>query len=143
MTDNTVVDSGVAVKWCVAEPDSAQANLIYDAYQYGMTELLAPDLIYAEFGNIIWKKRIFQNLSEANANAAVAVFQRINFKITPTSDLFDDAFQIAVRHRRTFYDSLYLALSVKENCEFVTAAEKFYNSVKADFPKVVLLSNWK
>jgi predicted nucleic acid-binding protein len=143
MTDYTVVDSGLAVKWCVAEPDSAQANLIYDAYQYGMIELLAPDLIYAEFGNVIWKKRLFQNLSEENGNAALAVFQKINFKITTTADLFDDAFQIAVKHKRTFYDSLYLALSVRENCEFVTADEKFYNSVKADFPNIVLLANWK
>jgi predicted nucleic acid-binding protein len=143
MTDNTVVDSGLAVKWCVAEADSAQANLIYDAYQYGTIDLLAPDLIYAEFGNIIWKKRRFQNLSEANANAAIAIFQKINFKVTPTIDLFDAAFQIAVKHQRTFYDSLYLALSVEENCEFVTADEKFYNSVKADFPNIVLLSDWK
>ena len=142
MTDNTVVDSGLVVKWFVPEHDSAQANLIYDAYQKGFIELLAPDLIYAEFGNIIWKKRLFQNLSETNCDAAIALFQKINFKITPTSNLFDETFQIAVKYKRTFYDSLYLALSVKENCEFVTADEKFYNSVRKFFPKIILLANW-
>ena len=108
MTDNTVVDSGLVVKWFVPEHDSAQANLIYDAYQKGFIELLAPDLIYAEFGNIIWKKRLLQNLSETNCDAAIALFQKINFKITPTSNLFDETFQIAVKYKRTFYDSCFL-----------------------------------
>jgi len=56
--------------------------------------------------------------------------------------LFDDAFQVAIKYKRTFYDSLYIALSVKENCGFVTADEKFYNAVKQDFPKMILLANW-
>ncbi len=58
--DNLVVDSSVAVKWFVVEPYSTEARLILDAYQNGVLSLLAPDLINAEFGNIIWKKHIFQ-----------------------------------------------------------------------------------
>lgn len=138
-----VTDSGIVIKWCVSESDSAQAKLIYDKYEEGNLEFLAPSLLPAEIGNIIWKKLVFQNLSEINAEAAIKIYQQIAFTLTPISLLFDDTFKIAIKYKRTFYDSLYLALSIRENCEFVTADEKFYNSVKKDFPKMILLSDWQ
>ena len=141
--ENLAVDSGIVVKWFVPEHDSAQAKLIYEDYQTGNLELLAPDLIYAEFGNIMWKKRLFQNLSEPNANNALALFQTIKFKLTLSSVLFDEAFEIAIKYRRAFYDSLYLALSERARCRFVTADEKFYNSLRKDFPNIILLADWK
>ncbi len=58
---NLVVDSGISVKWFIEEDDSDIAQLIYDEYESGNLLFLAPDLIYAEFGNIIWKKLIFKN----------------------------------------------------------------------------------
>jgi predicted nucleic acid-binding protein len=141
--DDLVIDSSVAIKWFVAEDDSATAMKILEAYKHNKIRFLAPDLIYAEFGNIIWKKQIFQNFDSTDADFAIREIQKITINITPAIDSLDDTYQIAVKHKRTFYDSLYLALSVRENCEFVTADEKFYNSVKADFPNIVLLANWK
>lgn len=138
-----VVDSGVAVKWFVIEPDSLTAREILLAYKGGLLEFHAPDLIYAEYGNIIWKKQAFQNFDAFDAATALNEFRQIRFTLTPVATIFDEAYKIAVKHKRTFYDSLYLALSVKENCEFVTADEKFYNAVKRDFPKMILLANWQ
>lgn len=142
MTEKLVIDSSVAVKWFASEADSAQALLIYKKYEQGSLEFIAPDLIYTEYGNIIWKKHIFQDMTQAEVNYAVEEFKNVSFTLTPTTSLFDDAFKIAVKYKRTFYDSLYLALSVRENCEFVTADEKFYNSVKRDFPQIILLADW-
>lgn len=140
---NLVVDSGVSVKWLVEEDDSFKALQILKDYRNEKISFLAPDLIYAEFGNIIWKKQIFKGFAPQDADFAVQEFKKISFTLTPITALFDDAFQIAVKYKRTFYDSLYLALSVKENCGFVTADEKFYNSVKQDFPQIILLANWQ
>ncbi len=140
---NLVIDSGVAVKWFIEEDDSHIVQLIYDEYESDNLSFLAPDLIYAEFGNIVWKKLIFRNLDSEDANFAVQRFKKISFTLTPTTSLFNDAFKIAVRYKRTFYDSLYLALSVRENCGFVTADEKFYNSIDKDFPETILLANWQ
>ena len=140
---NLVVDSGIAVKWFIEEEDSDEAQLVLDEYENDKLSFLAPTLIYAEFGNIIWKKLIFRGIESTDADLAIKKFKNISFLLTPTSVLFDDTFKIAVQYKRTFYDSLYLALSVKENCEFVTADEKFYNSVHRDFPQIILLSNWQ
>ncbi len=140
---NIVVDSGITIKWFIEEDDSPIAQLIYDEYESGNFSFFAPDLIYAEFGNIIWKKIIFKNFDRDEADFAVQKFKKISFTLMPTTVLFDEAYKIAVKYKRTFYDSLYLALSVKKNCEFVTADEKFYNSVSKDFSKIILLSNWQ
>ncbi len=139
---NLVVDSSISVKWFIEEEDSDIAQLILDQYTDGTLSFLAPNLIQAEFGNIVWKKLVFRGLSIVDADFAIQEFKTISFVLTPISILFDEAFQIAVKYKRSFYDSLYLALSVKENCEFVTADEKFYNAVKQDFPKMILLANW-
>jgi predicted nucleic acid-binding protein len=47
-----VVDASVAVKWFVPEIHSAEALRLLSLY----CELLAPDLLPSEFGNILWKK---------------------------------------------------------------------------------------
>jgi predicted nucleic acid-binding protein len=140
---NLVVDSSVSVKWFVAEDDSPKALQILKDYRSETLSFDAPDLIYAEFGNIIWKKQIFQNLDPKDAEFAIQEFKKISFTLTPITLLFDAAFNLAVQYKRTFYDSLYLALSVRENCQFVTADEKFYNFVRSSFPKIILLSDWQ
>lgn len=140
---NLVIDSSVAVKWFVPETDSDKALQILTEYETGKYYFIAPGLIHAEYGNIIWKKQVFQGLDPSDADLAVKEFQKLVFTLTPITALFVDAFKIAVKHKRTFYDSLYLALSIQENCKFVTADEKFYNSVIADFPQIILLANWK
>jgi len=138
-----VIDSSVSVKWFIEEDDSDTAQLILDEYKRENISFLAPNLIYAEFGNIVWKKQVFQGLDALDVDRAIQKFKRISFILTSITVLFDDAYRLAVKYKRSFYDSLYLALSIKENCEFVMADEKFYNAVRQDFPQMILLANWQ
>lgn len=140
--DKVVVDSSVAIKWFVVEPHSAEAIPILDRYQAGTLALLAPDLIFAEFGNIVWKKQTFQGLSASNAQSILGEFRALTLEITSTADLLADAYRLAVTHRRTVYDALYLALSVREQCPFLTADEKLANAVGSTFSNVIWVANW-
>jgi predicted nucleic acid-binding protein len=136
-----VLDSGVAVKWFVAEPHAAEAGRVFDEYLAGNLTLLAPDFIYAEFGNILWKKQAFQGYNPADAQRIVDEFRtQITLTLASTADLLDDAYRIAVAHKRTVYDSLYLALGVRAGCRSVTADEKLVNAVGAHFANVVWLA---
>ena len=109
-----VVDASVAIKWFVHEPLSVEARRILDDYQAGTLSMLAPDLIYAEVGNIVWKKHIFQGLEADDAKTIVDEFRKLVVTVTATADLLDDAYSLAVSHRPSVYDSLYLALTVRE-----------------------------
>ncbi len=137
-----VVDTSVVIKWLVPQPDSAKAHDILDAYENNQVSLLAPDLLYAEVGNVIWKLQRFQGISQADAIDLLHIFQSINVLITPSVTLLNDAYQIASTHQRTVYDSLYIALSLRQGCPLITADEKLANSVRSSFPHVLTLSDW-
>lgn len=122
-----VVDASVAVKWFVPEVHSIAALRLLARGQ----ELMAPELIFPEVSNVLWKKR---QRDEIDADAALALlrdFWRLPLKIVQADfDLLHGAWHIAEQFNRTFYDSLYVALAVKAECRMVTADLKFYNSLK-------------
>lgn len=136
-----VVDSSVAVKWFVVEPYSTKALEILNQYREGTISFLAPDLINAEFGNIIWKKHVLQGLAASDAQSIVHDFRALPFRFVSTATLLEDAYALAVKHHRTVYDSLYLALSLREGCQFVTADERLVNAVGLSFPNIVWIGS--
>lgn len=137
-----VIDSSVVIKWFLPEPLSTEADVILQAYKASKVTLLAPDLINAEIANILWKRHTLFGLALSDAERIFADFQTINITITPISTLAKSAFGIATKTRRTVYDSLYIALSVREQCQFVTADEKLANAIQSNYPDVVFLKNW-
>jgi len=137
-----VVDSSVVVKWFVTEIHTVEALQVLQAYQQNHLTLLVPDLMLAEFGNILWKKQRLQGLSAIDAQEIMRLFRALPFQITPTAILLDEAYRIAVTHQRTVYDSLYIALSIRENCSFVTADERLVNSVRISYPQVIWVADW-
>ena len=137
-----VVDASVAIKWFVPEPLSAEARRILDDYQAGTLTLIAPDLINAEVGNIVWKKQAFQGLDADDARTVIDEFRKLAIVLTPTGDLLADAYGLAVTHRRSVYDSLYLALSIREGSQFVTADERLVNAVSSLLSMVIWLPKW-
>ncbi|HEV3258446.1 MAG TPA: type II toxin-antitoxin system VapC family toxin [Gemmataceae bacterium] len=140
--DYVVVDSSVAIKWLVVETHSTEARRVLDEYQAGSLTLLAPDLINAEVGNVVWKKHRFQGMAATDAQLILDAFRTLSFVLTPTAALLDDAYRLAVAHRRTVYDAMYLALSVREKCRLVTADEKLVNALASAFPNLVWVANW-
>jgi predicted nucleic acid-binding protein len=140
--EKLVVDSSVVVKWLSAEPHSAEALRILDDYQQDLLRLCAPDLIYAEVGNVIWKKHRFQGVSAADAQLMIDGLLGLSLTLTSTSALLDDAFRLAVAHQRSVYDMLYIALSIRESCRVVTADEKLVNAIGESFPGLAWLANW-
>ena len=65
MTD--VVDASVAVKWYFHESGRDEAIALLDAQANDNRELLAPDLIVAEFANVLRKKVRRQECREDQA----------------------------------------------------------------------------
>jgi predicted nucleic acid-binding protein len=137
-----VVDSSVVIKWLVPEPHSADARRLLNDYQAGTLTLLAPDLLHAEIGNILWKKHRFQGLAAADAQTALDSFRALTFTLTSASVLLAEAYALAVAHHCTVYDALYVALSVREHCPLVTADQKLIAALKTSFSHVMWVADW-
>jgi predicted nucleic acid-binding protein len=142
MTDHVVVDSSVAIKWFVEEPYSIEAYRLLEAYEVGSLTMLAPDLLYAEVGNIIWKKHRFQSLASEDAEEILAAFRLVTFVVTSFAALLEEAYRLAVTHQRTVYDPMYLALSLREHCPWVTGDERLVNALGTRFPQIIWVANW-
>jgi predicted nucleic acid-binding protein len=140
--NKVVVDSSVAIKWFFAEPYSSEAGILLKEYKSGTVLLLAPDLIYAEVGNVVWKKQRFQGISVADAQDVIEGFQSLSLVVTSSADLLGAAYRLAVAHQRTVYDALYLALCVREQCAYVSADEKLVNAVRPALSNVVWVADW-
>lgn len=128
-----VVDASVAIKWFLPEPHSLQALRLLE----GERELLAPDLIWAEVGNVLWKRWRQDELAEENARTILQDLRRIPLLIHPAEEIAEGAWSFASQFQRSFYDSLYLALASNQSCPMVTADRRLWNAVSSELPFLV------
>ncbi len=124
--EKIVVDASVAIKWFIPEVHSLHAARLFKK----SAKLLAPDLIMAEVGNILWKKCRLKALEINEATEILNSFQRMPLDIYETKQLLNTAWAIATQHQRTLYDSLYLALAETTGCPLITADRAFFNALQ-------------
>jgi predicted nucleic acid-binding protein len=115
-----VVDASVAAKWLAPEGDSNLAVALLD------DELLAPDLLFPEVANILWKKQIRAELTSAAASAAGHWLQYSPINVHGCADLTMDALSLANRLQHPAYDCFYLALARRARCCMVTADRRLF-----------------
>lgn len=137
MIQAAVVDSSVALKWVVEEPDTPQAESLATA------QLQAPDLLLVECANALWKKVIRQELRPSEAFEALTRLHRAPLRLESTRPLLPEALSLAVDINHPIYDCLYLSLARGRDLPLVTADQRFYSAVNAHpgLKGIVLLLN--
>ena len=113
--ERVVIDASVAIKWVVPEPDSGRAEILLD---HG---LVAPDLIYAECANVLWKKVRRGEMTEEEAEIAAQTLEQADITIAPTRGHLAVATAIAVELDHAAYDAVYLAVAEASDLRLVTA----------------------
>ena len=137
-----VVDASVVIKWLIPEDDQPKALKIRDLYQEARLNVIAPGLLTAEIGNVLWKRVRSGLLGSAHADKALFRFQQDTPVLRDSQVINATALRLAVLHNRTFYDSLYLAVAIHHHCDLVTADEKFVGAMEPAFPAVRLLKSY-
>lgn len=123
-----VIDASVAVKWFLPEPHAAAARTLLT----GRRTLLAPDLIWAEVGNVLWKRLQRAELTRDAAERILRDFRRFPLRTSTAKTLLEPAWTFAAQRQISVYDGLYLALAVSRRCTLVTADRAFVDAVKGD-----------
>ncbi len=117
-----VIDTSVAVKWYIPEPLSDAAVYYLELYRQEQARLLAPDLIIAEMGNVLWKKVRQKELIIEDARQVGGILANYcPLRLIASSELMPAALEIAIAIGLTVYDSLYLALAVSTEAPLITA----------------------
>jgi predicted nucleic acid-binding protein len=124
-----VVDASVVVKWFVPEVHSDAARRLL-TLSHGF---FAPDLLFAETANTMWKKIRRGELTAERGRQLVDDISRIAVETVPCRVLALDAHELANATGRTVHDSLYLALAIRLKTRMVTADDRLVAAV-AVFP---------
>lgn len=121
-----VIDASVAVKWFLPEIHSPAAGRVLKSKR----TFLAPDLIWAEVTNTLWKKQRKKELSLSEASNILTDFLRFPLQTYSSKTLLDTAWVMSCQSGLSVYDGLYLALAIGHDCPLVTADRKFYDMLQ-------------
>jgi predicted nucleic acid-binding protein len=131
-----VVDASVAIKWFPpfdTEPLAAEARKLLDRWTRSEIEMVVPDLLWAEVGNIIWKSVRVGRCSLAEAEELLETMPLMNLQAVSSAMLVEPAFHIANTHGRAIYDCLYVALTKQAGAAMVSADEKLVNALGGQY----------
>lgn len=126
MSDKYVLDSSIIAAIFFREKSSKKA-----AKAVQNTRLVTVDIAMAEVANVGWKRIIkFDEDPGIITEALEMVFEFINTscKVLSIEELAELSFQIALREKVTFYDSLFLAASQNEKASLLTLDERLQNT---------------
>jgi predicted nucleic acid-binding protein len=119
-----LVDASVAAKLFITEPDSDLAiAAIADQ------SLVAPDLIFAELANILWKCQ--RRGLIAGLDLTRYDFTALFARTVPNAELYEPALALAIALGHPAYDCFYLALAIAEDDVLITADRRFHAAVAA------------
>lgn len=134
-----VVDASVAIKWVFSEELSQQALAIRDRYR-----LVAPDLIVAEWSNILWKKVRRGEFNSEEASLAAAALHYAGLDLVASAGLSAGALRLAIELDHPAYDCFYLELCRARGASMVTADTRLARKVAAagslSLPPVIALT---
>jgi len=136
-----VLDASVAVKWVIAEPDSAIALRLRDSARAGQDELIAPEFFLVECGHAVFRLARRKLLSGPDANRCLVAILADCPSLFPFLGLVPRASILCQSASIGFYDALYIALAEQEGCQLVTADIKLVANIGSAFPFIIPISS--
>jgi predicted nucleic acid-binding protein len=121
------VDASVAVKWFVSETFSEEAVGWLD----GDPDLFVPELFFAEFPNVLWKKVMRGQVAEDDARTAHSALRDISFRVVSNLAIAETALDLALSLGRSAYDCFYLAVARGYDAPLVTADRNLWVAARS------------
>ena len=122
-----VVDASLVVPYFLPERFSQAAS----RWLAGGHDVIAPDLLTIEAGNVLWKKARLGNVTVADAEEILGRIADGAVQLRPSNPLARVAWRLATELDHPIYDCFYLALAVTEDSRLVTADRRFHQRVAA------------
>ncbi len=139
-----VVDANILIAFGLAdEPLHTQANQILSAWKTAGESLTAPRLFRSEITAVVRKVVYQQRMTPEQGRNLLAQFLIYPVEFHEDDALLKEAYELAVRFNRPrAYDTQYMALAERLNCEFWTADERLVHSTQMQFSHIRWLGNW-
>jgi predicted nucleic acid-binding protein len=116
-----VLDCSVAIKWFVPEELSDKALQLLHEVEAGRVSLVAPESIVAEFGYVLRKAVLNDQMSAERCQAIIEDFTDVPLEWVSLRAFAPQAMRLTASHMANFYDALYIALAINEDLRVLTA----------------------
>ncbi len=133
-----VVDASLALKWFVDEEDSDKARALSRDWLDSGVRIIAPYLMLAEVANALHRKVEDGHLALESATEILESVDNSEIEFSNPPSVHAGATRLAGRLRQgAVYDSVYLALAERLDCELWTADRRFHRAARSAFPDLV------
>lgn len=140
-----VVDANILIAYGLAdEPLHTQATQILSTWQTVGERLTAPRLFRSEITAVIRKAVYQQRINPEQGRLMLSQLLIYPLEFHEDDMMLKEAYELAVRFNRPrAYDTQYMALAERLDCELWTADERLVNSTQGQFKRIRWLGNWK
>jgi predicted nucleic acid-binding protein len=132
-----VLDSNVALKLVLPEPDVDAVLRLLDNYYAGIHELIAPNVFPVEVAHAITRAERQGRIAENDSWRLWQIVMGDCPRLFNTTPLMQRAIEISSTARIGVYDCLYVALAEQQGCELVTADERLIKNLPS-YPLISL-----
>ncbi len=142
--DYAILDSGVLIARVFPEAYTAQAQKLMTDLEQQNIQLVAPLLLSYELVSVV-RKIVYQGrATQEKAKLGRKILAQFSIKLYFDDALLDRAYDLATELNRVrAYDTQFLALAERFQCDFWTTDEKFYNIADVHYPTVKWIGNYQ
>ena len=137
-----VIDTSALVKYVITEEYSDLVRHIVSLHEASEIQLIAPDFLYVECANVLWKNALRTRDPIEDVIAALNNLRGINIHLVPQDDILEDALRLALNMEITVYDALYCALAQRESAEIITEDRRLRNALDRTDIRYLTLRMW-
>lgn len=137
MNGVVIVDASLAVKWLVREEHSDEARAISRSWASEGTRTAAPYLMPVEVANALHRLVVRGELAAVDAARLLENLLASGVELREPPSIHVRALEVASELAQdAVYDSHYLALAQKFDCDLWTADEKFFRVARQAAPNI-------
>ena len=115
-----VLDASFAFSLLASEQASPSVLPVEAAFAAGALELVAPELLWLEFANVLWKGLRKGLRTEAESRAILEDLAVLEVELVGHEGLIDSALELAIETGLTVYDAAYLAVALERQAPLCT-----------------------
>jgi predicted nucleic acid-binding protein len=131
-----VLDASVATSWVLPYPYSPQANRLRDDVIRQIHNLLSTSSYPGEVASALTKAERQKLITQGESLEMLDNIFSTAPQLFPHRNFLYQAAEISSRTRSGFYDCLLISLAQQENCEVLTADDRFVRNVQKEYPFV-------
>lgn len=124
------IDANVLLKAYIPEALSDNAASVLQKIEKRQLFPVAPDFIYSELGNVLWKKHRLQELNKQEIGQITKQFMLFPLHTVPSKSVFQLALDISMQHGIAVYDAIYISVAMIYKTRLITADKKLVDTLR-------------